>query len=327
VPNVIGLIMYDFADGDDLSNDIEISTTKETTIPGFLIDYRTGQDLLQQVNQMRASDDRNSSDPLWVKVTLQFNPLSAAVQGVLQFILLFVMVLLTLAFATSIYVHYRIYRLQQELGDNRLGEARDAIVIDEAFLEKLPIRRFRKWVSPTTSEAAGVSEKARFVDSPTEMDAALAVVEADEGRIHAHAPPNETCPICLDEFFVDESLNELPCGHFYHMSCIQPWLQFRSPECPLCKEDVRDAFITLPEPTTAQTASRTCWSRGVAWTKRTVSCLRTTREPEIDHPGAANMTEVRIVTPTATVEDIGAATDQSRDGTLYPVPLVTDSKP
>ena len=55
-------------------------------------------------------------------------------------------------------------------------------------------------------------------------------------------PMNDSCPICLDEFNQNEVLNELPCGHCYHIACIQPWLQYRSPVCPLCKLDVREEF-------------------------------------------------------------------------------------
>lgn len=337
VPNVIGMIMYDFVGGDNLSNDIEISTFQMTTIPGFLISYQTGQELLQQVNQMRAADAKNSSDPQWVKITLQYVPISGAVQSILQFVLLFVMGLLGLAFAISIYVHYRIYRLQQELGENRLGEARNTIVIDEAFLQKLPVRKFRKCISPTANDAAGVGEMNKISSysdkmgktsfpSPTSTDAALAAIEDDEGLIHAHAPPNETCPICLDEFGPEESLNELPCGHFYHMTCIQPWLQFRSPECPLCKEDVRDAYIVLPDPVSTQSASQTVYTRIKAWLRHVSCCFR-------DDAGIAgnadrltargNMTEVRIVTPTTSADSDGPT--RRRDGTLHQVQLLSEN--
>lgn len=29
----------------------------------------------------------------------------------------------------------------------------------------------------------------------------------------------------------------LPCQHFYHVECIDPWIEFQSGSCPLCKQD------------------------------------------------------------------------------------------
>ncbi len=37
----------------------------------------------------------------------------------------------------------------------------------------------------------------------------------------------------------------LPCGHFYHLECLDPWLGVKS-VCPLCKADVRDKLSELP---------------------------------------------------------------------------------
>ncbi len=315
VPNVIGLIMYDYEHGDDLSNDIEIATSRQTSIPGFLIPYSVGMDLLESVEGMRASytaDSTKGAAPssrarrarataaaaasippgsIWVKATLRYIGLSGPIASIIQFALLIVIVFLTLAFAVSIYMHYHIYRLQRLFSSRRQGsgEDRSAISIDEAFMEKLPVRRYirggNSMNEATTvfeASAAGVSafrhdggqgggasdgassskdaaegggmtsapegvlktSNGVVVDAPTSEgnDGDRAPIEADEYIIHAHAPPNEMCPICLDDFEHLEVLNELPCGHFYHISCIQPWLLNRSPCCPMCKEDVREAF-------------------------------------------------------------------------------------
>lgn len=51
-----------------------------------------------------------------------------------------------------------------------------------------------------------------------------------------------SCPICLNDFILDEVLLFLPkCGHAYHRACITEWLVNHN-SCPLCKHEV----ITLP---------------------------------------------------------------------------------
>ncbi len=46
------------------------------------------------------------------------------------------------------------------------------------------------------------------------------------------------CAVCLDGFREGEVVRELPCGHEFHMECIDGWLQRQCdrgvmPSCPL----------------------------------------------------------------------------------------------
>lgn len=45
------------------------------------------------------------------------------------------------------------------------------------------------------------------------------------------------CAICKDSLFVGTVVNQLPCFHLYHPSCILPWLSARS-SCPLCRYEL-----------------------------------------------------------------------------------------
>uniref|UniRef100_M4BE67 RING-type E3 ubiquitin transferase n=1 Tax=Hyaloperonospora arabidopsidis (strain Emoy2) TaxID=559515 RepID=M4BE67_HYAAE len=47
----------------------------------------------------------------------------------------------------------------------------------------------------------------------------------------------ETCSICLDDFEDGADVKVLPCQHFFHVDCINPWLEGQSGRCPLCKQD------------------------------------------------------------------------------------------
>ncbi|KAI9225839.1 MAG: hypothetical protein DHS80DRAFT_33324 [Piptocephalis tieghemiana] len=46
-----------------------------------------------------------------------------------------------------------------------------------------------------------------------------------------------TCAVCLDDFDLGDQLRALPCGHRYHLECIDPWLTEKSSACPMCKTD------------------------------------------------------------------------------------------
>lgn len=329
VPNVIGMVMYDLPEGGNLSNYIELSSFRLLNIPGFLIEHGPGIQLKQEVDRLRLEDKKSHDDPRWIKVTLRYIQRTGPIQSILQYVMLLVMLLLCGAFLVSVYMHYRIYRMQRRLDENRQAEARNAISIDEAFLEKIPVRRFRRSRSPVSldlNDGAGVSKVSR--SNPASM--APVETEDDDHLIHAVAPPNETCPICLDEFSQYETVNELPCGHFYHISCIRPWLQHRSPCCPLCKEDVRDAFITLSPLAEERPILELIRGAIGAFFRQVIicACLRdprgrlpaTTAE---EHPHAnltpmAPMSEIRILTPT---QEVDPARLQSSPTSLRHVPL------
>jgi len=44
-------------------------------------------------------------------------------------------------------------------------------------------------------------------------------------------PAQDSCPVCLGDFKDNDVIGELPCGHGFHHSCIEEWLQ-RRPQCP-----------------------------------------------------------------------------------------------
>jgi len=48
----------------------------------------------------------------------------------------------------------------------------------------------------------------------------------------------ETCCICLDDYVLGDKLRILPCGHAYHMKCIDPWLLKNKRVCPQCRKKV-----------------------------------------------------------------------------------------
>ncbi|KAH8422623.1 RING-H2 finger protein [Aspergillus melleus] len=64
-------------------------------------------------------------------------------------------------------------------------------------------------------------------------------------QITAPSPRNRlshsqtTCAICLDDFVPNVAIvRELPCGHIFHVECIDTSLEQNSSLCPLCKKSV-----------------------------------------------------------------------------------------
>ena len=47
----------------------------------------------------------------------------------------------------------------------------------------------------------------------------------------------DPCAICLEEYEVGDRLRELPCKHFFHSHCIDPWFKDIHGICPVCKRD------------------------------------------------------------------------------------------
>ncbi|KAJ3179274.1 hypothetical protein HDU85_004967 [Gaertneriomyces sp. JEL0708] len=68
------------------------------------------------------------------------------------------------------------------------------------------------------------------------------------------APTSETCAICLGEFMDGEIIRTLPCAHYFHSECIDPWLMEQSTCCPLCKEDCTPEWVKVERE-----------KRGVGW--------------------------------------------------------------
>ncbi|KAJ2807199.1 hypothetical protein H4R21_000572 [Coemansia helicoidea] len=57
----------------------------------------------------------------------------------------------------------------------------------------------------------------------------------------------ENCAVCLDDFAAGDTVRQLPCQHYFHTACIDPWLLSNSAVCPLCNFDVGATFDASKE--------------------------------------------------------------------------------
>ena len=53
-------------------------------------------------------------------------------------------------------------------------------------------------------------------------------------RSSAASLEERSCPICLEEFEIGESIRALPCLHKFHPHCVATWLRSNA-VCPVCK--------------------------------------------------------------------------------------------
>ena len=45
------------------------------------------------------------------------------------------------------------------------------------------------------------------------------------------------CAICLENYCIGNKIVYLPCGHYFHSSCIKTWININK-KCPYCKNDI-----------------------------------------------------------------------------------------
>jgi E3 ubiquitin-protein ligase RNF115/126 len=48
------------------------------------------------------------------------------------------------------------------------------------------------------------------------------------------------CPICFNDWELNEEAKKMPCGHVFHEACLLPWLNTRN-SCPICRYEVSGA--------------------------------------------------------------------------------------
>lgn len=63
---------------------------------------------------------------------------------------------------------------------------------------------------------------------------------------HVHVAEGSVCTVCQESVTTATRLRA--CGHFFHASCIDQWLQM-NPRCPVCRHDIREQRL-LHQPAT-----------------------------------------------------------------------------
>ena len=98
------------------------------------------------------------------------------------------------------------------------------------YMHKRGIRTLA--VTQESKEQKEVDDARRLAALPTSQFVASSTAEEGE---------KAECALCLSEYQDGDTLRHLPCGHHYHLQCVDAWLLDRqrgkTRTCPLCKNN------------------------------------------------------------------------------------------
>ncbi|XP_030477681.2 uncharacterized protein LOC115694731 [Cannabis sativa] len=80
-------------------------------------------------------------------------------------------------------------------------------------------------------------DNSRHEMPPTELSFTNSLPRVIINEEHEKQLDGVACAICKDMLPIGAEVNQLPCKHLYHPSCILPWLQSRN-SCPLCRYEL-----------------------------------------------------------------------------------------
>ena len=88
----------------------------------------------------------------------------------------------------------------------------------------------------------------------------MTIYEIREVKINEELMKKEpkTCSICIEDFIVGESANQLNCGHIFHLCCFRPWNAHHW-SCPNCRQQFRDKNLVKSETTNINNELRTIY--------------------------------------------------------------------
>ncbi|CAG8432862.1 7350_t:CDS:2 [Diversispora eburnea] len=108
------------------------------------------------------------------------------------------------------------------------------------------LRSIRSFRSTRSTKSTKSQRSVKAISNAIALYASPSVETRTEGSTEespidliANSETRETCAICLEDFDDGDEIRELPCRHWYHVECIDPWLTTKSSSCPLCKNDCK----------------------------------------------------------------------------------------
>ncbi|ORY07124.1 hypothetical protein K493DRAFT_332896 [Basidiobolus meristosporus CBS 931.73] len=243
-----GVIIYS-PNGDDVSFD-NLHFSVPIVIPAFAISSNDGLRMSQNIasSQLKPAGVSSASQRQ-IRFTLLANEKSFP--SVWEFTLIIVVVLLFLSLVISVAMHCHLYRLRRNYAlRNNIPDGTEMMVIHKSALGKLPIKVWHAKGDLRARPALGKNEENHqftvVMEPPPAYDP-KSMISPHQLKSDDEETAQSVCPICLDDFKDGEEVRELPCCHYYHLECIDPWLTTKSGTCPMCKlpisSDLTPAYL------------------------------------------------------------------------------------
>ncbi|XP_026575546.1 E3 ubiquitin-protein ligase Praja-2 isoform X3 [Pseudonaja textilis] len=146
------------------------------------------------------------------------------------------------------------WRLLDEFGDG-LGVAQAISYVDPQFLTYMALEeRLAQAMETALAHLESLAidvEQAHPPASKESIDCLPQIIITED---HNAVGQEQCCAICCSEYIKEEIVTELPCRHFFHVTCITLWLQ-KSGTCPVCRhvlppglsESATPIFTFLPD--------------------------------------------------------------------------------
>lgn len=112
--------------------------------------------------------------------------------------------------------------------------------------------------SPTMLNCIGICYWICFFNRSMRMNTVVYLYDGKKvmyNRVVSEATPllmtnnlYDTCPICLEQFLLNNEIIKLSCQHVYHKQCIRQWIANKCiTKCPLCNHDVYSETIVIDD--------------------------------------------------------------------------------
>lgn len=186
----------------------------------------------------------------WLQTTIYLNSGSPGPNfGLVEFSLVLVVVLLTVAFITSVVLHCYFYHARTRRERDRFnGRDSSGNVATRELLTREQLKHLsqdqygtlRSSSTPNANVSDNTSSSPPLGTAITICNGQSKELYQSNASIYTAMTSNDTCPICLDEYESADMLRILPCSHIYHPQCIDEWLLVKSASCPMCKYNVSE---------------------------------------------------------------------------------------
>lgn len=123
------------------------------------------------------------------------------------------------------------------------GTHAERLAAAATLIQKLPIEIYH-----TKEELEGLSIgelKDLLIKSGRESEAALCIEKRDlvGALLEGSNSSAESCSICVEDYGSGDCLRILPCGHRFHLECIDRWFlsstdYSRPASCPMCNAEI-----------------------------------------------------------------------------------------